>query len=51
MGGKFAPKSAEEMVAIVRAGTPESGYVLQVYGYSDMGSAFVLDGPLSEQLV
>jgi len=39
------------MVAIVRAGTPESGYVLQVYGYSDMGSAFVLDGPLSEQLV
>jgi len=25
--------------------------MLQVYGYWDMGSAFVLDGPLSEQLV
>jgi hypothetical protein len=51
VGGKFAPKSGEEMVAIVRAGTPESGYVLQVYGYWDMVAAFVLDGPLSEQLV
>jgi hypothetical protein len=51
VGGKFAPKSAEEMIAIVRAGTPESGYVLQVYGYWDMVAAFVLDGPLSEQLV
>jgi hypothetical protein len=51
VGGKFAPKSAEEMVAIVRAGTPESGYMLQVYGYWDMVAAFVLDGPLSEQLV
>ena len=51
VGGKFTPKSAEEMVAIVRAGTPESGYVLQVYGYWDMVAAFVLEGPLSEQLV
>jgi hypothetical protein len=51
VGGKFAPKSAEEMVAIVKAGTPESGYMLQVYGYWDMVAAFVHDGPLSEQLV
>lgn len=51
VGGKFAPKSAGEMVAIVTAGTAESGYVLQVYGYWDMVAAFVHDGPLSEQLV
>jgi hypothetical protein len=51
VGGRFAPKSAEEMVAIIKAGTPESGYVLQVYGYWDMVAAFVHDGPLSEQLV
>jgi glutamine cyclotransferase len=51
VGGKFAPKSAEEMIAIVSAGVPESGYVLQVYGYWDMVAAFVLDGPLHQQLV
>ena len=51
VGGKFAPKSAEEMVAIVKAGTPESGYMLQVYGYWDMVAAFVHDGPLNERLV
>ena len=51
VGGKFAPKSAEEMVAIIKAGPPESGYMLQVYGYWDMVAAFVHDGPLSEQLV
>lgn len=51
VGGKFAPASAEEMTAIVTAGTPESGFVLQVYGYWDMVAAFVLDGPLHERLV
>jgi hypothetical protein len=51
VGGKFGPKSAEEMVAIVSAGTPESGYVLQVYGYWDMVAAFVIDGSLHERLV
>jgi hypothetical protein len=51
VGGKFAPKSAEEMIAIIKAGPPESGYMLQVYGYWDMVAAFVLQGPLSEQLV
>jgi len=51
VGGKFSPKSAEEMVAIVKAGAPESGYMLQVYGYWDMVAAFVLEGPLSERLV
>jgi hypothetical protein len=49
--GKFAPKSADELVAIVNAGTQDSGYVLQVYGYWDMVAAFVLDGPLNERLV
>jgi len=51
VGGKFAPKSAEELIAIVTAGTEESGFVLQVYGYWDMVAAFVLDGPLHEKLV
>ena len=51
VGGKFAPKSAEDMVAVITSGTPEGSYVLQVYGYWDMVAAFVLDGPLSEQLV
>ena len=51
VGGKFAPRSAEDMIAIVNAGSQESGFVLQVYGYWDMVAAFVLDGPLNEQLV
>ena len=32
VGGKFAPKSAEELIAIVTAGTEESGFVLQEIG-------------------
>jgi hypothetical protein len=51
VGGKFAPKSAEELIAIVTAGTQESGFVLQVYGYWDTVAACVLSGPLNEQLV
>lgn len=51
IGGKFAPKSAEDLIAIVTGGTEESGFVLQVYGYWDMVAAFVLDGPLHEKLV
>ena len=51
VGGKFAPTSAEELIAIVTAGTEESGFVLQVFGYWDMVAAFVLDGPLNEKLV
>jgi len=51
VGGKFAPKSAEDLIAIVTGGTEESGFVLQVYGYWDMVAAFVLDGPLNEKLV
>lgn len=51
VGGKFAPRSAEELIAIVTAGTEESGFVLQVFGYWDMVAAFVLDGPLNEKLV
>jgi hypothetical protein len=51
VGGKFAPNSAEDLIGIVNAGSQESGFVLQVYGYWDMVAAFVLDGPLSEQLV
>jgi hypothetical protein len=51
VGRKFAPKSADELVAIVSGGTQESAFVLQVFGYWDMVAAFVLDGPLNQQLV
>ena len=33
------------------AGTQESAYILQVYGYWDMVAAFVLHGALSEALL
>jgi hypothetical protein len=51
VGGAFAPKSAEELVELVKKGGKESGFVLQVYGYWDMVCAFVLHGMLSEGLV
>ena len=51
IGGKFLPKSAEELFDIVMAGTRESGFVLQVYGYWDMVAAFVSNGALDAQLV
>jgi hypothetical protein len=51
VGGAFAPKSAEELVEVVRKGGTETGYVLQVYGYWDMVCAFVIHGMLSEALV
>lgn len=51
VGGPFLPKSDDELVAIVSKGGQETGFVLQVYGYWDMVSAFVLHGMLSEPLV
>ena len=50
-GGAFAPRSAEELVALVSKGGTETGYVLQVYGYWDMVCAFVIHGMLSADLV
>ncbi len=51
VGGAFLPASAKELVALVSAGTQESAYILQVYGYWDMVAAFVLHGALSEPLL
>ena len=51
VGGEFAPHSVEEFVEVVSKGGEKTGYVLQVYGYWDMVSAFVLHGMLSEGLV
>ena len=51
VGGEFQPKSAAEFVKIVSQGGKETGYVLQVYGYWDMVSAFVALGALTERLV
>lgn len=51
VGGAFCPKSEDDLISIVTRGGKESGFVLQVYGYWDMVSAFVLHGALSEALV
>ena len=51
VGGEFMPHSADELVNIVTAGTRQSGFVLQVYGYWDMVAAFVSNGALDAQLV
>lgn len=51
VGGEFLPSSAQELVELVSAGTKFSGFILQVYGYWDMVSAFVLNGALTEKLV
>jgi len=51
IGGGFLPSSADDLVAQVSAGNQHSGFILQVYGYWDMVSAFVIHGALSEQLV
>jgi hypothetical protein len=51
VGGEFAPQSVGEFVSVVSKGGEKTGYVLQVYGYWDMVSAFVLHGMLSEGLV
>ena len=51
IGGKFLPSSVDDLIAQVSAGDQQSGFILQVYGYWDMVSAFVIHGALSEQLV
>ncbi len=50
-GSKFLPQSVDELFAIVIAGTRESAFILQVYGYWDMVAAFVTSGGLDGQLV
>jgi hypothetical protein len=51
VGGEFLPSSAQEMVELVSAGGKPTGFILQVFGYWDMVSAFVLNGALTEKLV
>jgi hypothetical protein len=51
VGGEFMPRSAGEFVEIVSAGTRQSGFVLQVYGYWDMVAAFVSNDALDAGLV
>jgi hypothetical protein len=51
IGGDFLPSSADDLIAQVSAGNQHTGFILQVYGYWDMVSAFVIHGALSEQLV
>src|ERR1700761_2795804 len=51
VGGEFLPASAQELVDLVSAGGKNSGFILQVYGYWDMVSAFVLSGALTEKVV
>jgi hypothetical protein len=51
VGGEFMPQSVDELVDIVTAGTMQSGFILQVYGYWDMVAAFVPNGALDAQLV
>ena len=51
IGGEFLPVSADDLVAQVSAGDQRSGFILQVYGYWDMVSAFVVHGALSEPMV
>jgi hypothetical protein len=51
IGGEFLPSSVDDLVAQVGAGNQQTGFILQVYGYWDMVSAFVIHGALSEQMV
>jgi hypothetical protein len=51
IGGAFLPSSVDDFVAQASNGDQQSHFILQVYGYWDMVSAFVIHGGLSEQLV
>ncbi len=51
IGGEFLPHSVDDLVAQVGTGNQRSGFILQVYGYWDMVSAFVIHGALSEPMV
>ena len=51
VGGEFMPSSADEVMSLVSAGGPKASYILQVYGYWDMVSAFVIHGALDKSLV
>jgi hypothetical protein len=51
IGGKFLPRSLEDLLTIMSAGDQNTGYLLQVYGYWDMVAAMVFHGALDESLV
>jgi hypothetical protein len=51
VGGEFLPASADELINIVTSGGKQGSFVLQVYGYWDMVSAFVHNGALEAKLV
>lgn len=51
VGGEFLPSSAQELIELVSTGGKLTGFILQVYGYWDMVSAFVLNGAVTEKLV
>ena len=51
IGGEFLLSSADDLVGQVSAGDQRSGFILQVYGYWDMVSGFVVHGALSEQMI
>jgi hypothetical protein len=51
VGGEFLPSSAQEFIELVSAGGKPTSFILQVYGYWDMVSAFVLTDALTEKLV
>ena len=50
-GAQFNPHSADELIDSIRRGDQQTSYILQVFGYWDMLSAFVLHGALTEALV
>ncbi len=51
IGGRFAPASADEIVALITSGSREGSFILQVFGYWDMVAAFVLHDVLPASLV
>jgi hypothetical protein len=51
VGGPFKPASADDLIDAIRRGDQQTAYILQVFGYWDMLSAFVLHGALTEALV
>jgi hypothetical protein len=51
VGAPFKPASADDLIDAIRRGDQQTAYILQVFGYWDMLSAFVLHGALTEALV
>ncbi len=51
VGGDFMPGSVDEFVSLVSAGSQQTGYILQVFGYWDMVASFVIHEALDAALV